>query len=172
MNLDYCITAMNRSLAMSRQALQVELAVGLAVYHHFENTGLAAKKAFREIYAAAGQVDCLTSESRSYQTVNRRMDRIAKLFDYLGRSKIRRVIGEHDGMNRIEALITYLEGLHLDSMDDVLNYVGEPRQPSIAHNPHAIHIVTAHVHLDVLPDASKAEIKEVISKLMALPQMH
>jgi hypothetical protein len=190
MNLDFCVDAMRGALLLSRQALQVELAVGIVVYNAYGSVSLAAKKELRAIYAAAGQADCLTPDSRSYQTVNRRMDRCGKLFDHIGPNKISKVLSKLDDGAIIDTLVAFLAKFGIDSMDNVLDIIGEPRRrephdPSIVNislppvegeqplrrqsdRPGAIHIETEHIKLDAAPELTEAEVMGLIRQLLDL----
>jgi hypothetical protein len=180
-DLNFCIEAMRGTLLLSRQALQVELSVSLITYHVHGGASLAAKKVLRGIYASAGQVDCLTSDSRSYQTVNRRMDRCAKLYEHLGPRKIAKIIGDFEGKAALAAVAGLLAPLGLDSMDNVLDFVGEPRNrvtvatpldivPArrVSDTPGSLYFDTPHVHVVVPPEVSPDELLELARKLQHL----
>ena len=130
-SLNYCVDAMRCSLALRGQALQIELAVSLIVYHACGASDIAAKKVMRSIYAAGG-IDCLTHDTPSYRTISRRMDRSAGLYDKVKHTTIAKWVKGKEGEQIVDAVVNGIEPLHLMSMDDVLTYTtGKKREKEI-----------------------------------------
>jgi hypothetical protein len=114
------------SAAISRKfALQLEIAVGLAVYAEHGGTSREAKQALYQIYLAAGY-DCSDQYGSSYKTVNRRINASGYLFDKLGISQVREWIAGGVEMQLINSIAGQLENFSFGSVNAVLEYVGRP----------------------------------------------
>ncbi len=191
MNLDFCIDALRGAVLSARQALQVEIAVGVVVYNAYGSVSQAAKKELRAVYATAGEIDCLSINSKRYQTVNRRMERIGKLYNHIGPKKLSKVISRLPEEKIIDTLVDFLAKFNICSMDDLLEVIGEPRhrEPSadivtlglplpvegagtpsrrVADRPDTIHIETDHIKVDATPDMTEAEVMDLIRQLLDL----
>jgi hypothetical protein len=175
-----CVTALSGALLLSKQALQVEVAVAFIVFHEFGSTDLKAKKMLRTIYADAGRADCLTPDSPSYQTVTRRIGRCAAFFDYVGIRKVKKALKGFSGDAAIQVMKDYLLIYDIASMDDLAALAGNPRQPAepkeqterrdrrATDNPEVQHIKTRHIDLAVPPDVPPSELVSLANKLLKL----
>jgi hypothetical protein len=127
--VDYSVlsNAISNAALSRRAALQIELAVGLVHFdQETEGTASAGKARLKEVYQAAGY-DCMSKADRDYKTVNRRLNACAALYDKFGSSL---VAGWSAGFaGDTEALLAYvvteLQPYGLETMDDVLHYVGK-----------------------------------------------
>lgn len=113
-----------------RDALAIELAVGLAVFVQradAEKVTLEAKKALNTVYAAAGYAcDKITGED--YKTVNRRINVTASLFVKLGaRAELLALMGEGETATaQMDKLLELVKSLKLNTVNEVLAYCGRP----------------------------------------------
>lgn len=180
-NLDFCIEALRGAMMLSKQALQVEIAVCFVVYHQFDgDTSAATMKALRGIYASAGRVDCLTADSPSYQTVNRRMRRCGDFYATIGHKTIKRILKDKSGDEAIKVIIQYIEPFEISSMDDVAAHAGRPRQPAeLKPSPHDrrttdapgfVHVKTRHLDIPIPPDVPKAELLLLARRITELAE--
>jgi hypothetical protein len=182
-NIDFCVTSMNKSLAGSAEWLQVELAVSLLVYSNIGDADINAKKVLRQVYASAGRFDCLTPDSPSYQTIARRMQRSAGLFEKLGAKKISKIINGKKDQEALDSIVSGIKSFQLMSWDDVEQFAtGVPkkaaREPKTQkeHKRRAtdaegtIHIETSHIRLDIPPEATAKEIMELARKLIQVAE--
>lgn len=180
-NLDFCVTALRGAMMLSRQAIQIEIAVSFVVFHqHGGDTGIGPMKVLRQIYAEAGRVDCLTSNSRSYNTVNRRMRRCGDFYEVTGHSRVKKLLKDKHGKEAIEIVKQFIEPYEIESMDDLAAHGGNPRQPEATKPPKhdrratdapgTVHVKTKHIDLPVPPDVPKAELIALAQKLMRLAE--
>jgi len=180
-NLEFCVDALQGAMMLGKQAIQIEIAVCFVVFlQHDGDTGIKATKELRQVYHEAGRADCLTSDSPSYKTVNRRMGRCADLYEALGHRKIKKAVSGLSGKELIEALKKFIKPLDIGSMDDVAAHAGKPRPPAepkqVAQDrratdaPGVIHVKTRHIDLPVPPDVPKTELIALAKKLMRLAE--
>lgn len=183
-SLNYCVAAMRGSMALRGQALQIELAVSLVVYHTCGSSDLAAKKVLRAVYAASG-IDCIKQDSASYRTIARRIDRSAGLYDKVKHSTIAKWLNGKDDTQTIDAVVAGLKPLNLNSMDDVLTYTtGKKREkeakPRTTYTPElhplrraedaeaVVVLDTEHIHIGVPAGVSADELEEAAEQLIEL----
>jgi len=177
----HCVKALSGAMLLTKQAIQIEIAVAFIVFNEFGETSLLAKKALRNVYATAGDLDCLTAESPSYQTVTRRLNRCAAFYDATGSKKVKRILKDKFDAEAIEVVKQYLEPYDIKSMDDLKRLTGEPRQPAepkpeephdrrASDAPGVVHVKTKHIDLTVPPEAPKSELIALAKKLMAMAE--
>jgi len=181
-----CVKALSSAFALSSKALQSELAVALFVFHTVGGTSIDAKRELRAVYAEAGR-PCTNPEDASYQTVVRRINRAAALFDKLGARRVARAADELAPVAAIRALVDMLAPLKLGTMDAVGVYVGQmapttPREP-VPDGAHlaepqgdadpeveVIHVRTRHIDVVVPPGTPARELVALAKKLMKLAE--
>ncbi len=163
------IEALRGAMLLSRQALQVEIAVGMLTYFTYGDTGMSARKVLRGIYASAGRADCLTSDCPSYNTVNRRMGRVADFYAGVKPRALRQVLGELKGAEAVDSLVKFLEPYQIASMDDLLKAAGGGRDRTTVKEHErriiAVHIKTQHLDFPVPVETPISELWEFIDKL-------
>lgn len=122
------VTALSGAEAFHRDALQLELAVGLSVFSvkaDAVKVGLDAKKALRNVYAKAGY-NCVTPLGEDYKTVNRRINVAADLYQHIGgRETIMDWIGDAAPREQVKTIMEHVKGYHFDSINDVLAFMGK-----------------------------------------------
>ena len=124
LSVETCIKAISSSLVMGRKALVQELAVCIAITHGAQDGGADAKAMVVEVYAKGGY-DCLTSTSRHYKTVNRRVNAAYALYSKLGHEVVEGWVGDASDGKILEAVVKGLSEHKFDSMDDVLEFTGK-----------------------------------------------
>lgn len=183
---EFCIEALRGAMLLSKQAIQVEIAVCFIVFcEHGGDTGPTATKVLRGIYAEAGRADCLTPDSPSYKTVQRRMRRCGDFYDTIGHKRIKRMLNDKHGDEAITVIRQFIEPYEISSMDDVAAHAGKPRQASeerppkkstadkarrATDAPGTVHIKTKHMDIPVPPDVTKAELLQVAKKITAIAE--
>ena len=113
-----------------RDAFNIEVAVGLAVYLQkadAEKVTLDAKRELMAVYASAGYA-CESPVGEDYKTVNRRVNVTADLFVKLGG---RATLLDHltEGMapaEQVSKLLELVKSLGFNGPNDVLAYCGRP----------------------------------------------
>jgi hypothetical protein len=123
------INTLKTAAAFHRDALVVEMTVGLAVFvarADAEKVTLEAKRALNAVYAQAGY-SCASPTEEHYKTVNRRINVAADLFVKLGgRAELADLMGDgpiDEQMDRLEGLV---KSLKLGSVNAILEFVGKP----------------------------------------------
>lgn len=174
--ISHCIEALSGAMMLTAQAIQVEIAVSFVIFHEHGGTDIQAKKVLRQVYASAGRVDCLTSGTGSYKTVTRRMGRCAAFYDSLGKKGA--PINGRRGKAAIDAVIAFLQPYAIETMDDLAARAGTTRAPKTPPTEQRrrasdiaepiVRIASEHVHIDVAPEATKAELQEAIRVLREL----
>lgn len=165
--MGHCIEALRNSMSLTEQAIQIEIAVSFVVFNEKGGTTLDVKKILREIYASAGRVDCLTSDSPSYKTVNRRMGRCADFYDILGHKEITKVLKGKKGKDSILAIVEFLKPHNISNMDDLAAKANKGRKTHES-VPGEVHVRSDHIKLDISADTTVAELSDLIKRIKAI----
>lgn len=127
-NENVWVTALTGAEGFHRDALQLELAVGLSVFSvkaDATKVGLDAKKTLRNVYALAGYA-CATPQGEDYKTVNRRINVAADLYQHIGgRETIVDWIGDAAPREQVKCIMEHVKGYKFDSINDVLSHMGK-----------------------------------------------
>jgi hypothetical protein len=123
LTLDTCTTALNCAAINHKAAIQLELAVGLAVFHMFKGTNKDARKMLVQAYSLAGW-QCQKFSDPDYKTVNRRINATASLYEKV---PVEKWIGSLEEMDIIQAICEGLEPYQLYTIQDVLRYAAPHR---------------------------------------------
>lgn len=111
-----------------RDALQLELAVGLSLFASKADAAkatLEAKKALREVYAEAGYA-CATPQGADYKTVMRRINVSADLYQYLGgRETVTDWVEDAQPRVQIARIVEKLKEFNFDGINSVLAHMGK-----------------------------------------------
>lgn len=122
------ITALAGAGGFHRDALQLELAVGLSVFSvkaDASKVPLDAKKALREIYTKAGYATA-TPQGEDYKTVNRRINVAADLYQFIGgRETIVDWVGDASPREQVKSIMEHVKKFGFDSVNDVLAHMGK-----------------------------------------------
>jgi len=185
-----CVKALSGAFALSSKALQAELAVSLFVFHTLGSADLDARRELRTVYADAGR-PCANHEDPAYQTVMRRINRSAALFEKIGARRVGKTVGALPPAAAINALVDLLLPLRLATMDAVGDYVAAPAsapgpvvaapipaKPGIsraprrraADNPDVQHVKTRHIDVAVPPGTPARELVALAQKLMKMAE--
>lgn len=114
-----------------RDALQLELAVGLAVFAakaDASKVDLQAKRALREVYEKAGYA-CKTPVGEDYKTVARRVSVAADLYQFLGGREV--IVEWVEGVptkQQVNKIAEHLKEYNFTGINSVLAYIGKPVQ--------------------------------------------
>jgi len=123
LTLDTCTTALNAAAINHKAAIQLELAVGLAVFHMYKGTNKDARKMLVQAYALAGW-QCQKFADPDYKTVNRRINATASLYEKV---PVAKWVGHLQEMDIIQAICEGLEPYQLYTVQDVLRYAAPHR---------------------------------------------
>lgn len=181
-DFSHCVKALTGAFALSKKAIQVEIAVAFVVFHQFGETSIDAKRALRQVYADAGRRDCMTAGSPAYQTVVRRINRCAGLFDTFGMKRIARTLKDKHGAEAVRILVQLIEPLDIETMDDVAAHSGTPRkraseeeqgraqadQSGAEEEVEVVHVKTRHIDVRIPPDTPARELRLLAKKLTEL----
>lgn len=192
LSIETCAEALNHAAMNRKAAIQIELAVGLAVFHLHGNTAKEARAMLMGAYAAAGY-RCAHINEMDYKTINRRINATAALYEKMPVSKW---VGRHSDQDAILCIGQGLEPYELFTIADVMRYCAPPSKPrvKVKAKPHAailggpttghdkviaqfrraadsansIRVATEHLTL-VIPEGTPRE--EIIDMAMRLLQM-
>lgn len=122
------VNALAGAEGFHRDALQLELAVGLSVFSVKADAAkvpLDAKKALKDIYAKAGYA-CATPQGEDYKTVNRRINVAADLYQHIGgRETIVDWVGDASPRDQVKTIMEHVKNYKFDSINSVLAYMGK-----------------------------------------------
>jgi len=114
-----------------RDALQLELAVGLSLFGvkaEPAKVGIEAKRALREVYEKAGYA-CKTPVGEDYKTVARRVGVAADLFVFIGgRETLIDWVGDAPPKQQVNVIAEKLKEYNFTGINSVLAYIGKPVQ--------------------------------------------
>lgn len=113
-SMETCVAEMTRAALNRKAALQIELAVGLAVFLTAEDP----KVTLCEVYANAGY-QCLLPSGIDYKTVNRRINATGDLFKFVTADRIGKWTGKHSEDKMIAAIVLGLEPYEIVGIADV-----------------------------------------------------
>jgi hypothetical protein len=149
MNLtaDTCARVLNAAAMNRKQAIQLELAVGLAVFQLHGNSGKDARTMLMGAYSAAGY-RCTHINEMDYKTINRRVNATAALFEKL---PVAAWVGKLNDADAIKSICIGLEPYELFTISDVQGYCN----PAKRRAPRAR--VEARPHVDILAGPSGHE---------------
>lgn len=200
LTLDTCTSALTAAAINHKAAIQLELAVGLAVFHLYNGTNKDARKMLVQAYALAGW-QCQKFADPDYKTVNRRINATASLYEKV---PVAKWIGHLQEMDIIQAICEGLEPFQLYTIQDVLRYAAphkvqgktlavEPAHDVLAGPIGSNHtgqerimqqfrrasdhieegarvLATDHISVVIPKDASREELRELALKLFALAE--
>lgn len=125
------VSALLDAGSFHRDALQLELAVGLSLFATKADStkvGLDAKKALREVYEKAGYA-CKTPVGEDYKTVARRIGVAADLYTFIGgRETITDWVEDAAPTKHVQKIMEHLKGYNFTGINSVLAYIGKPVQ--------------------------------------------
>lgn len=130
------IDAISDAGSWSKQALEIELATGLALFVENDGASLAAKKLLQDVYGQAGyKVDSISAAD--YKTCRRRIDAAAELYKHIGHDEIVGWIGRAKDRNAIQKIVSNLEEYNLTGIQSVFALVGKKQaaKPKAAAQP-------------------------------------
>lgn len=113
-SMETCVAEMNKAAMNRKAALQIELAVGLAVFL----TAKDPKATLCDVYANAGY-QCLLPSGIDYKTVNRRINATGEFFKFLTVERIAKWAGKHSEGQIIAAIALGLEPYEIVGIADV-----------------------------------------------------
>lgn len=162
--LAVCVSVMSNVLLTRRQAIQNELAIGIALYATTKSAG----DMLRTVYSKAGY-DCATHEGKDYKTVMRRMTVSRGLFRKIGAPEVVKWMNEgekNSDRHKIANIANHLKVLELNSIDDANAYLGKIRD-RVDHNPAGVldTIDTEHLHWKIPKSVEPKELYEAAAKL-------
>lgn len=123
LTIETCTTALRASATNYKAAIQLELAVGLAVFHMHGGTNREARSMLVAAYAATGW-ECTRITETDYKTVNRRINATAALYEKV---PVAKWVGQLTEMDVIQAICFGLEPYELYTIQDVLRFSSPDR---------------------------------------------
>lgn len=126
LTVETCIDAISVAVLNRRGALQIELAVGLALFHEHSGASRDARRILCEVYASSGY-QCLNIQDSDYKTINRRINATADLYEKL---PIVKWIGKLYEQDMLRAVQLGLQPYEFLSYADVVRFC-EPTAASV-----------------------------------------
>lgn len=182
-----CVSAINEAALNRRLAVQIELAVGMAIFAQQKGATSKAKAILSAIYAEAGY-QCEPSTAPHYKSVQKRIQAAADLYLKFGQAAIEHTMMHTTGRKSIIALQEAVDSVGITAIDQVRGYVGKVRKPRdagqviktnvLSFNRRAadkdhtlwVHVVTDHLAVDVPPEADPDELIQLAGKLIEVAQ--
>lgn len=122
------VSALTRAKGAHKDALAIEVSVGLALYAQkgaSEKVGLDAKRALMGAYADAGFA-CRVHTDEDYKNINRRINAMADLYVKLdGRQTITDWIDGAAPKDQVEAILGHVVKFGFEGINSILHYVGK-----------------------------------------------
>lgn len=118
LSIETCVEALASAAINRKHALQLELAVGLAVFLMHGSTSKEGRAMLVDAYAAAGY-RCVHISEMDYKTVNRRINATAALFEKL---PVATWVGKHNDTLALKCICQGLEPYELYTISDVQRY--------------------------------------------------
>ncbi len=125
LSIEVCVKALNAAALNRKQAFQVEMAVGLAIFHINKGTTKDARAMLTQAYSAAGY-QCVKVADIDYKTINRRVNTSADLYNTLKGEKVARWAGRHGDESLIDTLVSGLQPYELYGVRDVERFCEPP----------------------------------------------
>jgi hypothetical protein len=149
-------------------ALEIELAVGLAVMHECAPSKRLGRETLLTIYYAAGW-QCDKPGSIDWRAVNRRITASIALYDFMP-DDVAQLAESSKGVELVDAIRPMIKALKVKSINEVLlatDRVRPPRKPA-HHEQEGQRINVGHLHLIVPPTATRDELIALATQLMTL----
>ena len=145
LTIETCASALNAAAMNRRAAIQLELAVGLAVFLLHGSSSKEARTMLVGAYVAAGY-QCAHISEMDYKTVNRRINATAALFEKV---PVAKWVGKHNEVDAIRAICEGLGPYELYTIQDVMRYAAPQKvKAKTAVKPHAdlLHVPTGQAN--------------------------
>lgn len=166
------IRAYTKALAESAlhrsTALEIELAVGLAVMHETLPSKRLGREMLITIYNGAG-FQCGAPGALDWRTVNRRITATIALYDAYMAKDVAELAEKHKAGDLVEALRPMIKALKVKSVNEVLLACDKVRPPRKATgHVEGVRVDAGHLHLVVPPSATREDLIALATKLMTM----
>jgi hypothetical protein len=159
---------MSEVAALSGNALELELSVGLAVLYETAPSKRLGRETLVTIYHNAGY-QCDNPGALDWRRVNRRITASIALFDFIGMEQITAMADGHKAADLVEAFRPVVRDLKVKSVNEVLlacEKIRPPRKPTA--QPEGQRVDVGHLHLIIPHNATKDELIAMATKLMQM----
>ena len=191
LSIETCVSALSNAALSRKLALQIEIAVSFGIFTVAGNSDREARQTLCDAYATAGY-QCLTADDIDYKTVNRRVNATADLFNAISLRTVRKWIGHNCEQSMLAAIVEGLRPYEIQSIADAQRYclpppaVNTDTSVPVAVKPHhsvlhigqkkvlglfqrgAVNIQTSHLMLTVPNDTNKAELLDMVAKILSM----
>jgi hypothetical protein len=160
--------ALVESAAHRAIALEIELAVGLAVMHECAPSKRLGRETLLTIYHAAGW-QCEKPGTIDWRAVNRRITASIALYDFMP-DDVAQLAESSKGVDLVDALRPMIKALKVKSINEVLLATDRVRPPKKSPGQHVEgqRIDVGHLHLVVPPSATRDELIALATQLMTM----
>jgi hypothetical protein len=161
--------ALVESVTHRQVALEIELAVGLAVMYECEPSRRLGRETLLTIYNGAGYA-CSKPGALDWRAVNRRITASIALYDFCEKTGDVSALAQTAKVAElVEALRPMVAALKVKSINEVLLACDKVRAPRKAMPPQEGHRIEAgHLHLTIPQNATREDMLALATKLMEL----
>lgn len=159
--------ALVESTMHKQTALEIELAVGMAVMHECAPSKRLGRETLLTIYNGAGW-QCEKPGTLDWRSVNRRITAVVALFDFMG-ADVAQLAKGHKTTELVEALRPAVAALKVKSVNEVLlacDKVRPPRKPTEHHE--GVRVDAGHLHLIIPASCTREDLIAMATKLMTM----
>ncbi len=160
--------ALVESVTLRSSALEIELAVGLAVLFESEPSRRLARETLLTIYHGAGY-QCDKPGAVEWRAVNRRITASVALYDTHMKSDVAALAETVRLNDLVEALRPMIAALKVKSINEVLLACDKVRPArKVSHPVEGHHIEAGALYLTIPTDATREDMLALATKLMEL----
>lgn len=158
--------ALAESVSHRAVALEIELAVGLAVMHECAPSKRLGRETLLTIYNGAGW-NCSGPGTLDWRAVNRRITASIALYDFC-ESDVTTLAESTKGSELVDALRPMIKALKVKSINEVLLATDRVRPPKKPTEPHGTRIDAGHIHIVIPDNATRQDLLDLATKLMTI----
>ena len=164
--------AYSKALAEARDhrsvALEIELAVGMAVMYECQPSKRLGRETLITIYHATGW-QCDKPGAIDWRAVNRRITAVVALFDHLMASgDLPQMLEGVKPVESVQVLRPLVGALKLKSINEVLLATDKQRAPKKPGHVEGMRIDAGHIHVVIPKNATREDLLELATKLMTM----
>jgi hypothetical protein len=167
--------AMHEAGFHSAAALEIELAVGIAVLYECEPSRRLARETLVTIYHAAGW-KCDEPGALDWRKVNRRITASVALYDFMNHDgTVAQTAEGKKSTELVEVFRPMIAALKVKSVNEVLlacDKVRPPRKPAHHSDVEGTRINAGHIHITIPSDATREDLIALATQLMTMAAQH
>lgn len=159
--------AMIESSLHRQTALEIELAVGLAVMHECEPSRRLGRETLLTIYNGAGW-QCGEPGALDWRAVNRRITASIALYDVHMSGDVAQLAETSKTIDLVNALRPMVAALKVKSVNEVLLACEKVRAPRKPQHVEGTRIDAGHIHITIPTSATRDDLIALATRLMQM----